>query len=147
MRSSTHETNRGEIYGITVGEFQFFRYVPARDELTMLGPCYLVGYYTTVCAISPDERFVYYVPGGPGVPLVQYEIASGKQKVIAFLQDVFVKQEEFIPAHPFGLKVSADRSTVYMNYHGAEATQVAGKLKSGMALNAFTAIHVPASER
>jgi sugar lactone lactonase YvrE len=147
MRCSTHETSRGEIYGITMGKFQLFRYVPASDELTLLGPCYLIGYYTTVCAISPDERFVYYVPGGPGVPLVQYEIASGKQKVIAFLQDVFVKQEDFVPAHPFGLKVSADGSTVYMNYHGAVAKRVSDKIETGMALNAFTEIRVPASER
>src|SRR6185312_11757242 len=81
MRSSSRESRDGAIYGTTHGSGQLFCYRPKTDELRMLGPAWLRGDYVTVCELSPDERFVYYLPGAHGqatrygTPVLQYEIA------------------------------------------------------------------------
>lgn len=91
MRSSTPETAAGYVYGTTAGPGLFFRYAPAGDKLEMMGPDFGSGDYTTVTVLSPDERFVYYLPGShggaldTGVPVVQYNIATKERKVLAFL--------------------------------------------------------------
>jgi hypothetical protein len=104
MRASTHESRDGAIYGVTHESNQLFRYRPARDELELLGPNWLTGSYTTVCVLSPDERFVYYLPGAhgsafqDGTPVVQYDIARGQRKVLAFLAAAIEESCGYDPA-------------------------------------------------
>ena len=50
-----------------------FRYSPAKDKLTLLGKNFLTGEYVTVCDLSPDERYVYYLPGAHGSAGVQWD--------------------------------------------------------------------------
>ncbi|MDQ3622291.1 MAG: hypothetical protein M3463_07360, partial [Verrucomicrobiota bacterium] len=93
MRSSTRETADGCIYGTTMRPAQLFRYSPAQDRMEMLGPDFLAGDYTTVTVLSPDHKYVYYLPGAHGgalkigTPVVQYEIATGQRKVLGFLKE------------------------------------------------------------
>src|SRR5262249_40878728 len=118
MRSSTRESKDGCIYGTTQGSGQLFRYRPAQDKLDLLGPAWLTGDYVTVIELSPDERFLYYLPGAhggafrAGTPVVQYEIATGKRKVLAFLAEAFEKEYDYVPAGTYGMKVSADGGTL-----------------------------------
>ena len=68
MRASTAETEKGWIYGCAGRPYdpaQLFRYSPSKDKLEMLGPDFLHGLYTSVCVLSPDQRFMYYLPGAP----------------------------------------------------------------------------------
>lgn len=155
MRASTRESKEGYLYGVTTSPGQFFRYSPAQDKLDMFGPDFLDGNYTTVCVLSPDERYVYYLPGAHGgalqigTPVVQYEIATGQRKVIAFLRDAFEKQYDYAPAGTYGVKMSADGSTLYVNFNGHAGDSIRPKEMSpiGFGLTAFAAIHIPASER
>jgi hypothetical protein len=155
MRSSTRQAKDGWIYGTTQGTGQLFRYHPTQDKLELLGPAWLNGSYITVCELSPDERFVYYLPGAhggafkDGTPVVQYEIATGQRKVLAFLAEAFEKEYDYVPAGTYGMKISADGGTLYVNFNGhAGERGWPPKMKpNGFGLCGFAALHIPASER
>ena len=105
--------------------------------------------------LSPDERFLYYVPGAHGrafrygTPVVQYEIATGRRKVLAFLAEAFEQEYGYVPAGTYGVKLSADGSTLYVNFngHAADSIRPAHMRPNGFGLCAFAAIHIPESER
>lgn len=154
IRSSTRETKAGYIYGTTMGG-GLFRYRPANDELTILGPNFLErGEYVTVCDLSPDEKYVYYLPGahgsagGSGTAVIQYDIAAGRQKAIAFLLAPMIKTFKYAPAGTYGIKISSDGSTLYVGLNGSPAGDSRPKgMAGGFGLTSFAAIHIPASER
>lgn len=154
MRSSTAESKAGHIYG-TTRPGELFQYTPATDELKMLGPAWLKTDYITVCTLSPDERFVYYLPGAhgkatrSGTPVVQYEIATARRKVVAFLTKAIEQETGYIPAGTYGMKISADGSTLYVNFNGHAADPIRPEhmKPKGFGLCAFAAIQIPESER
>jgi hypothetical protein len=155
MRSSTRESRQGHLYGTTHGTGLLWRYTPASDRLTFLGPAWLTGDYITVAELSPDERFIYYLPGAHGsaarhgTPVIQYEIASGRRKVLAFLAGPFEQNHDYVPAGTYGMKVSADGSTLYVNFNGHPTAKHLPKhlRANGFGLCAFAAIQIPRSER
>lgn len=154
MRSSSAESKAGLIYGTTM-KGQLFQYAVATDELKMLGPAWLKGDYVTVCVLSPDERFVYYLPGAhgqatqSGTPVLQYEVATGRLKVVAFLAKAIEQETGYVPAGTYGMKISADGSTVYVNFNGHATDRLRPKKMppNGFGLCGFAAIHIPDSER
>jgi hypothetical protein len=155
MRAATRESKDGAISGATHRPAQLFRYRPAVDELTMRGPAWLKGDYVTVVELSPDERFLYYLPGAHGeafrygTPVVQYEIATGRRKVLAFLAKALEQEQGYVPAGTYGVKISADGGTLYVNFngHAADRLRPKGMQPNGFGLCGFTAIHIPKSER
>ncbi len=158
MRCSTDQNEAGDIYGVTVPdgmktkEFNLFRYNVQADTLELLGKELTSGHYTTACVMSPDGRYVYYVPGAPGVPVVQYDIARNQRKVIAFLGEAVEKRTRYIVGTVFGLKMSADGSTLYghtngYSYQGEKPVGEVELAKVGWSVVSFVAIHIPAAER
>ncbi len=155
MRSATQEGPDGWIYGSTQSAGQLFRYSPSKDSLELLGPDFLTGNYTTVMVRSPDGKYLYYLPGAHGgaikiaTPVVQYDIATGKRKVIAFLRDTLFNQTGYTPGGTYGVKISPDGSTLYanLNGHGADKDRHPKMRENGFGLTAFVAIHIPAEER
>ncbi|MEQ8790666.1 MAG: hypothetical protein RIC55_30490 [Pirellulaceae bacterium] len=155
MRSSTRESKDGVIYGTTHKTNELFAFDTKQGKVELLGPTWLTGQYTTVSMLSPDERFVYYLPGSHGkawqygTPVVQYEIATGRRKVLAFLAETMDKKLGFVPGGTYGAKLSDDGSTLYVNFNGHAADrQRPEKMKPiGFGLCGFAAIHIPASER
>jgi len=155
MRCATRESGDGHVYGVLQTTHQLFRYAPARDELKLLGANWLEGEYTAVCELSPDGRFLYYLPGShgrawtSGTPVIQYDPATGRRKVLAFLAPAFERAHDYVPAGTYGMKVSADGATLYVNFNGHAADRIrpAPMKPIGSGLPAFAAIHIPASER
>jgi sugar lactone lactonase YvrE len=154
MRSSTRESRNGHIFGTAHQTGQLFRYTPTRDDLTLLGPCWMTGDYVTVAELSPDERFIYYLPGAhgqasrTGTPVIQYDIAAGRRKVIAFLARAFEQAHDYVPAGTYGVKISADGSTLYVNFNGHPTKNLPKHLRpNGFGLCAFAAIQIPRGER
>jgi hypothetical protein len=155
MRCTTRETKDGQIFGITYKNTQLFRYDTKKDELEIIGPDWLAGSYVAVCELSPDERFVYYLPGAhgkawlDGTPVVQYEIATRRQKVLAFLAPTLDNAFDYVPGGTYGIKLSADGSTLYVNFNGHPGDKIRPeKMKpNGFGLTSFVALHIPASER
>src|SRR5205085_1070176 len=103
------------------------------------------------CELSPDERFLYYLPGAHGqatlhgTPVLQYEIATGRRKVLAFLAPAFERTHDYVPAGTYGVKISGDGSTLYANFNGHPADRIrpANMRPNGFGLTAFAAIHIP----
>ena len=155
MRCATRESSAGMIYGSTHKTNELFGYDVKNDELKLLGPNWLTGQYTTVMELSPDERFLYYLPGAHGrawehgTPVVQYEIATGQRKVIAFLAETFERQHRYVPGGTYGIKVSPDGGTLFVNFngHAAEELRTSAMRPIGFGLCSFAAIHIPGSER
>jgi hypothetical protein len=155
MRASTRESKAGLIYGSTHKTNELFQYDVARNEVKMLGSNWLTGQYTTVMILSPDERFAYYLPGAHGrayehgTPVVQYEVKTGRRKVLAFLAEPFEREYGYVPAGTYGIKLSADGSTLYANFNGhpVDALRPSRMRPIGFGLCSFAAIHIPASER
>ncbi len=155
MRAASPQAKDGAIYGVTHKTNQLFRYDPQKDELKLLGPCWLKGLYTTVVEVSPDGKFLYYLPGAhgqahpQGAPVVQYDISTGKQKVICFLGPALRQHCGYVPGGTYGIKLSADGSTLYANLNGHPVDELRPeKMKPiGFGLTSFVAIHIPSSER
>ena len=84
-----------------------------------------------------------------GTPVIQYDVAKRKRKVLAFLAPAFEKEHAYVPAGTYGMKVSADGGTVYVNFNGHPADSVRPKKMrgNGFGLTSFAAIHVPGAER
>ena len=80
---------------------------------------------------------------------MQYEIATGRRKVLAFLADVCEQECDYVPGGTYGLKLSADGSTIYVNLngHASDSVRPASMKTKGFGLCAFAAIHIPESER
>lgn len=155
LRCMSQETSDGAFFGVTQSTNELFRYSTKDDSITMLGPTWLKGEYTTVMLLSPDERFLYYLPGShggafkTGTPVIQYDIAKGRRKVLAFLATAFEEQTGYVPAGTYGTKLSADGGTIYVNFNGHPTESLRpDKIKPiGFGLCGFAAIHVPQSER
>jgi sugar lactone lactonase YvrE len=155
MRSASAETRGGHIYGVTQGTGELYRYAVKDDRLTLLGKAWLTGAYVTGVAASPDDRFVYYLPGAHGqsykhgTPVLQYEVATGTRKVLGFLIPPFEKEYGYAPGGTYGMKLSADGGTLYVNFNGnaVDGVQPAHAKTKGFGLTAFAAIAIPASER
>ncbi len=155
MRCASRQTKDGSIFGVSHITNQLYRYQVEKDELTLLGINWLAGEYTTVCELSPDERFVYFLPGSHGkawtygTPVVQYEIATGQRKVLAFLAPAVESHGDYVPAGTYGMKLSADGSTLFVNFNGhpVEKFRPAKMKPIGFGLTAFAEIEIPASER
>jgi sugar lactone lactonase YvrE len=155
MRASSAESSHGDIFGATHGTGQLFRYRPADRKLKLLGPTWSTGQYTTVMLLSPDERFVYYLPGAHGqafrygTPVIQYEIATGTRKVLAFLAPALEEQIDYLPGGTYGAKLSPDGATLYVNFngHAADPIRPAHMTPIGFGLCSFVAIQIPKSER
>jgi hypothetical protein len=155
MRSATRESSAGVIYGSTYQTNQLFKFDTQANKTELLGPTYLTGEYTTVMTLSGDEKYLYYLPGSHGkawqygTPVIQYELATGRRKVLAFLAETMDEKYGFVPGGTYGVKLSEDGSTLYVNFNGhASDRQRPEKMRAiGFGLCGFAAIHVPDSER
>lgn len=160
MRASTSHSRAGDFFGCTHVTNQLFRYRPADSNSSagafeLLGPSWGTGQYTTMLLLSPDERFVYYLPGAHGqafkygTPVVQYDIATKTRKVLAFLAPALEQQMDYVPGGTYGIKLSADGATLYVNFngHAADKIRLTSMKPIGFGLCSFMAIHIPKSER
>ena len=155
LRCISRQTADGSFYGVTYSSNELFHYSTKDDRIKLLGPSWLSGAYTTVIELSPDERYLYYLPGAHGgahkngTPLVQYEIATGTRKVLAFISPAFAKVHEYTPSGTYGLKVSPDGGTLYVNFNGDPSDRFLtdGMRQDGFGLTSFAVIDIPASER
>ena len=155
MRCASRPTKSGVIYGVTYRTNELFAYDTRRDRLQMLGPAWGPRGYTTVIELSPDEKFLYYLPGAHGqawkfgTPVVQYNVATKRRKVLAFLAPTLRKRCGYVPGGTYGVKLSEDGGTLYVNFngHAADANRPSHMKPNGFGLCAFVALHIPSDER
>src|SRR5262249_44944404 len=101
VRAAAGPLADGRILGVTFGGGQLFAFDPRAEKITPLGPTFGEGEYTAALALSPGGKYLYYAPGAHGsaaligVPVVQYNVATGQRKVLAFLGDLLKERRRY----------------------------------------------------
>lgn len=98
--------------------------------------------------MSEDSRFIYYVPNllqtyGYYQPVVQFDTQRHTKKVIAFTADFYFAKYGYFLGGAHGLGLSADGSTLVINFNGAFKPRVIPFYGNP----ALMVVEIPESER
>ncbi|MCE5251862.1 hypothetical protein LLG96_16770 [bacterium] len=103
-----------------------FRFRPEKPAVEPVGVNWDRGRYTSTTALDPTGRYIYYMPGGKKMqnaneygPLVQYDVRTGKKKVIAWLADYYWEKYGYWIGGTYGMEISMDGSFLVICMNGA----------------------------
>jgi hypothetical protein len=149
VRSATQETPQGIVYGTSGTEAELWAFDVKSGEVKQLGNCAVAKQeYIASIEADPTGRYLYYVPGahggaaGDGTPVVQYEIKTGKRKVLAFLHTHFWDKYGYALDGSFGNALDEKGERFFISWDGWRKGQPRGWESA-----AITVVHIPASER
>jgi hypothetical protein len=151
LRASAEPTVDGIVYGITTSGMLFV-FDPARETVKDLGPDIGDGEYAVVLAASREGKYLYYgltSADGPrrlGSPVIQYEIATGRRKVLAFLNPVLREKLGYHISRLYNMRISPDGSKLFCTFNGAPVA-AAGQQQEDFAQPAVVVVHIPELER
>jgi hypothetical protein len=151
LRAAAEPTRDGVLFGMTQAG-RLFSFDSAKQSVKDLGPNFGDGVYTAVMALSVDDRFIYFAPGahGSGVsigsPIVQYNIATGKRKVLAFLNAALRDKLNYNLGGTYNLRLNAAGDRLFMTFNGAPVTPNSRK-QEAFGQPCVVVIHIPDSER
>lgn len=134
---------------------RMFKFYPDEDRVEDLGFCWPAAcdkLYTTSLAISPDDRYVYYIPaahGGAhrlGAPVVQYNTQTGERKALAFLFPYLYEKYGYIAGGTFSISIDEKGERLFILMNGAfnEFDPNGGDVFGDPSV---IVIHIPESER
>jgi len=128
----------------------FFRFNPQKEKIEPMPNGN--GFYTTSLALSPDDRFLYYNGGHcsgeaykQGCPIVQYDLRTGRPKVIAFLHPYYLEKYQYLCGGTFGLVIDGTGQTLYIAMNG-HVKGMGFQEGYGFGLPAVFIVHLPESE-
>lgn len=128
-----------------------FKFYPAEDRTEPVGINWgKEGKYTSNMCFSPKKRYIYYVMDAAtqaapyGTPVVQYDIKSGRKKVIAFLNDFYLDKYGYSPGGTYGVELDEKGESLFFYTNGQFTTKERG---TGYGRPAIFHVHIPASER
>jgi hypothetical protein len=103
-----------------------FRFRPEKSSVEPFGVNWDRGRYTSSIAMDSSGRYLYYMPGGSKNqnaneygPLVQFDIKTGKKKVLAWLVDYYYEKYGYWVGGTYGLEISLDGSYLVILMNGA----------------------------
>jgi len=111
------------------------------------------GYYTANMEMSPDNRYIYYIPGlsspqARGVPIVQFDTRTKKKKVIAFIFDYYMNKYGYAPVRAYGLELDDEGETLFFYVNGGFGTwEQENPMNIWMRRPGIFHVHIPESER
>ena len=150
LRASAQATSQDKIYGMTRAG-RLFAFDSVNQTVKDLGPNFRGGEYTAAMVLSPDEKYVYFAPGShgsaikSGTPVVQYEIKTGRRKVIAFLLQPFIKEAGYFIAGNYNMQIDPKGAVLYATFNGSKYSP--GKEPQEFGLPAVVVVHIPENER
>ena len=104
----------------------FFKFRPEIPETKIIGVNWDKGRYTSTMAIDPTGRYIYFMPGGTKGqnanefgPLLQYDVKTGKKKVLAWLVDYYYNKYGYWCGGTYGMEISNDGSFLVIVMNGA----------------------------
>ena len=111
------------------------------------------GRYTATTAIDPTGRYFYYMPGGMKGqtaneygPLVQYDVKTGKKKVLAWLVDYYYEKYGYWVGGTYGTEISKDGAYLVIVMNGAFVTRDDAD-GSPYGNPSLFVVHIPPEER
>lgn len=147
LRAAALPTKAGLVYGMTAAG-RLFVLDPAKETVKDLGPNFTEGHYTAVMVLSPDEKYLYFAPGAHGggtklgVPVVQYDIATGKRKVLAFLREPLQQKFGYVTGGTYNVQIDPTGARLLMTFNGAPPTA-----RNAFGKPAVVVVHIPKTER
>jgi len=154
LRSATQETADGYVYTVsTRGDGAIWRFNTKTEKIDRIGDA-AVGTqtYVTSLDVDPTGRYLYYSAGAhggsqqDGTPIVQFDVKTGKKKVLAFLHPFSQKKYGYTPLGTFGSAINETGDKLYVTWNGNRGgADSRGRI--GFDTCALTVIHIPESER
>jgi len=149
VRSATVETPQGIVYGTSHREADLWAFDTRTEKLSQLGPGAVgtQGYVASI-HVDPTGRYLYYVPGAhggatkDGTPIVQYDVKTGRRKVIAFLHAFFKERYGYSLDGCFCSVLDPAGERLFISWDGWRDGQ-----PRGMESCALTVVTIPESER
>lgn len=132
---------------------QLFKYFPDEDKVETMSLCWPGEQrYTTSMALSPGEKYLYYLPGAhgksylEGCPVVQYNIKTGERKVLAFLFSHFYDEYGYVPGGSFSINLDkkGERLFICMNGQFIKYEEINADIFGDPSI---MVVHIPESER
>ncbi len=132
---------------------QLFKFYPDEDKVENLGLCWTGEQrYTTSLALSPDEKYLYYLPGAhgkshlEGSPVIQYNIHTGERKVLAFLFPYLYDRYGYVAGGSFsvGINETGDKLFICLNGRFTDYDVLEDDVFGDPAI---LVINIPATER
>ena len=151
LRAASDETPEGKIYVVSQaskGEDSIlYEFDTKTEKVTELGPA-SVGKqtYITTLDVDPTGKYIYYMPGAhggselDGTPIVQYDIAKRKKKVIAFLHPMTEEKLGVTLKGTFGAALDPQGDKLYVTWNASRGSRVWDSA-------ALSVIYIPESER
>ncbi len=103
-----------------------FRFRPEKGSVEPVGTNWGRGRYASTIALDPSGRYLYYMPGGKKMqnaneygPLVQYDVETGRKKVLAWLVDYYYEKYGYWAGGTYGMEISEDGSFLVIVMNGA----------------------------
>jgi hypothetical protein len=151
IRAATEETPRHLVYAVSSGQGNSDATLYTLDTRTevvrKIGPT-AVGSQAYVASLDADPtgRYLYYVPGAhggserDGTPVVQYDTATDRRKVLAFLHPFYREKYGLTLKGTYSLAVDPGGDKLYITWNTSRGTKA-------WDCCTLTVIHVPESER
>jgi hypothetical protein len=149
VRSCTRETPQGMVYGTSGTKAGLWAFNVRTGELKSLGTGRVASQeYIASIEADPAGRYLYYAPGAhggaamDGTPVVQFDLKSGKRKVLAFLHDHFWEKYGYALDGSFGNALDEKGERFFISWDGWRKGQPRGWESA-----AITVLHIPPAER
>ncbi len=151
LRAATQETSGGLVYTVSKGgrgaEASIWEFDAKSEEARKIGTAEVgTQSYIASVDVDPSGRYVYYTPGAhgggelDGSPIVQFDVRSGKKKVIAFLHPFTAEKYGVTLKGSFSSALDPEGETLYVTWNASRG----GRAWDCVAL---TAIRIPPPER
>lgn len=151
IRAASEETADGFIYAVSTGQRSedatIWQFNTKTEKVKKIGGASVgSNAYVASLDVDPTGRFLYYVPGAhggsfrDGSAVVQFNIKTGKKKVIAFVHPFYQEKYGFTLKGTYSTALSAEGDKMFITWNvsrGTRAWDCCG----------LTAIHIPESER
>ena len=151
LRAATEETPQGYVYTVSQGDrgvdATLYALNTKTEEVRRLGTAAVgtQGYVASLDA-DPTGRYLYYVPGAhggserDGAAVVQFDIRTGRKKVIAFLNPFYEKKYGATLKGTYSTAVDPRGDKLYVTWNVSRGSPV-------WDCCALTVLHIPESER
>lgn len=152
LRAYTAHRTLGDLFYCMDQEGTLFKFSPDREAVEIIDVNWgKSGVYTVSMALSPGERYLYYLPGAngqfteQGTPVVQYDLHTGTKKVLAFLGPYIHRNYGYITEGTYGIELSRDGSLLVVQMNGLFGPD--WRKRGRYEHPSIFAIHIPESER
>ena len=150
LLSYTERKSKEGIFWLFDRAGNFYKFWPDRDRVELIGKNWRDGEYIENLRLSPRERYLYYIAASGqnspsyGMPVIQYDIRSGRKKVLAFLCDYYLDKYGYGTSNTYGLSLSANGDSIFTHVNGRFAPD---RKRIGYGRSSIFHIHIPAAER